>query len=115
MMVRGDPMNRGNEMVPGSLSTLNSLLDGFELASDAPESERRLALALWIASDENALTARVIVNRVWMHHFGRPLVRNPSDFGLNGGQPSHPGCSTGWQIGWSALTSGGSSLFTGKS
>ena len=90
VMVRGDPMNKGDEVAPGSLSTLDSLLKGFELASDAPESERRLALARWIASDKNALTARVIVNRVWMHHFGRPLVRNPSDFGVNGGQPSHP-------------------------
>ena len=90
VMVRGNPMNKGNEVVPGSLSTLDSLLEGFVMASDAPESERRLALARWIASDKNALTARVIVNRVWMHHFGRPLVRNPSDFGVNGGQPSHP-------------------------
>ena len=62
----------------------------YELAPDAPEGQRRLALARWIASDDNALTARVIVNRVWMHHFGRPFARNPSDFGVNGGQPTHP-------------------------
>ncbi len=90
VMVRGDPMNKGGEVAPGSLSTLDGLLEGFELAPDAPESDRRLALARWIASDKNALTARVIVNRVWMHHFGRPLVRNPSDFGVNGGEPTHP-------------------------
>ena len=90
VMVRGDPMQKGDEVAPGSLSTLSGLLDGFELAPDAPEAERRLSLARWIAADSNALTARVIVNRVWMHHFGRPLVRNPSDFGLNGGEPTHP-------------------------
>ena len=90
VMVRGDPMNKGDEVAAGGLSTLGSLLEGFELAPDEPESERRLALARWIASDENALTARVIVNRIWMHHFGRPVVRNPSDFGTNGGEPTHP-------------------------
>ena len=90
VMVRGDPMQKGDEVVPASLSTLSGLLDGFELASEAPEARRRLSLARWIASDSNALTARVIANRIWMHHFGRPLVRNPSDFGLNGGEPTHP-------------------------
>lgn len=90
VMVRGDPMSKGVEVAPGSLSTLSGLLEDFELSTDAPESERRLALARWIASDDNALAARVIVNRTWMHHFGRPLVRNPSDFGINGGEPTHP-------------------------
>ena len=90
VMVRGDPMNRGEQVAPGSLSTLEDLVGGFELPVDAPESERRIALAEWIASDQNALTARVIVNRVWMRHFGQPFVRNPSDFGVNGGEPSHP-------------------------
>ena len=90
VMVRGDPMNEGPQVAPGSLSTLSDLLAGFELAADAPEAERRLALAKWIASDDNVLAARVIVNRVWMHHFGQPFLRNPSDFGVNGGMPSHP-------------------------
>ena len=90
VMIRGNPMNRGAQVAPGSLSTLENLLSPYELEPDAPESERRLALARWIASDDNALTARVIVNRVWMYHFGRPLVRNPSDFGINGGEPTHP-------------------------
>lgn len=90
LMVRGDPMNKGPEVAPGSLSTLSGLLAEFELDPDAPEAERRLALAKWIASDDNALAARVIVNRVWMHHFGQPFLRNPSDFGVNGGMPSHP-------------------------
>ncbi len=90
IMVRGDPMNQGAQVEPGSLSALTGLLAGFELPKDAPEGERRLALARWIASDQNALTARVIVNRIWMHHFGSAIVRNPSDFGINGGEPTHP-------------------------
>jgi mono/diheme cytochrome c family protein len=50
----------------------------------------RLELAEAIASPNNPLTARVIVNRVWMYHFGAPLVRTPSDFGLRSEAPSHP-------------------------
>ena len=90
VMIRGNPMDHGDPVSPRSLSVLDALLDGFELAPEAPEGERRLALARWIASDDNALTARVVVNRVWMYHFGRPFVRTPSDFGVNGGEPTHP-------------------------
>jgi mono/diheme cytochrome c family protein len=50
----------------------------------------RLDLAQAIASRDNPLTARVLVNRIWMHHFGSPLVRTPSDFGVRSEPPSHP-------------------------
>jgi hypothetical protein len=50
----------------------------------------RLALANWLASDDNFLARRVIVNRIWQHHFGRGLVQSPSDFGVMGESPSHP-------------------------
>ena len=53
-------------------------------------SGRRTALAQWIASPENPLTARVIVNRVWQYHFGRGLVETESNFGISGLRPSHP-------------------------
>ena len=47
-------------------------------------------MARWIASSDNPLTARVIVNRVWQHHFGEGLVRTPSNFGKIGEPPTHP-------------------------
>ncbi len=83
---RGDPMQPKEVIAPAGLSAFA----GFHLPADAPEQERRLALAQWIASPENPLTARVMVNRLWHYHFGTGLVDTPSDFGLNGTRPSHP-------------------------
>ncbi|HEV3342690.1 MAG TPA: DUF1553 domain-containing protein [Pirellulales bacterium] len=83
---RGDPMQPKDEIPPGGLGHFG----GPRLPADLPEQERRLALARWIASPANGLTARVIVNRLWQHHFGQGLVDTPSDFGVNGGRPSHP-------------------------
>jgi hypothetical protein len=51
---------------------------------------RRRQLANWIASADNPLTARVVVNRIWQYHFGKGIVRTPSDFGATGDRPSHP-------------------------
>ena len=58
--------------------------------ADAKTTGRRSVLARWITSPDNPLTARVMVNRVWQHHFGRGLVRSPSNFGLAGDPPTHP-------------------------
>ena len=55
-----------------------------------PDPPRRLALAKWIADPANPLPARVIVNRLWLYHFGEGLVSTPSDFGVNGARPTHP-------------------------
>jgi hypothetical protein len=59
-------------------------------ASVPAKSIQRAALADWIASPANPLTARVMVNRIWQHHFGRGLVATPSEFGTHGQKPSHP-------------------------
>lgn len=74
---------------------------------DETHSGRRLALAQWLASPANPLTARVIVNRLWQHHFGQGLVATPSDFGTRGDRPSNAALldwlalelvSNGWQL-----------------
>ena len=59
-------------------------------AAGARSSGRRMALARWIASPDNPLTARVMVNRIWQHHFGRGIVRSSSNFGFAGDPPTHP-------------------------
>ena len=57
---------------------------------DATSTGRRAALARWIASKQNPLTARVMVNRIWQHHFGEGIVRTPDNFGKMGERPTHP-------------------------
>ncbi len=61
-----------------------------EIAPTASTTGRRRALADWIASENNPLSTRVIVNRIWQHHFGRGIVPTPNDFGTLGEPPSHP-------------------------
>ena len=90
LLARGNPMEPGKVLSPGSMSALAELVPPFELAPDAPESERRLELARWITHDNNALTARVLANRIWHYHFGTGLVATPNDFGFNGERPTHP-------------------------
>jgi len=86
----GDPMKPAEPVLPASLNVLDGITPPFELKADADEGERRLALARWITSDSNALTARVLANRVLQYHFGTGLVDTPSDFGFLGSQPTHP-------------------------
>jgi hypothetical protein len=81
---RGEISNREAEVAPGYPVILAS-------GSGTPVlAERRLALARWIASPRNPLTARVMVNRAWQHLFGRGIVPTPSDFGVRGESPTHP-------------------------
>ncbi len=86
----GDPMKPGDPVAPASLSVLDQITKPYELKADAAEGQRRLALAQWITSDDNPLTARVLANRVWHYHFGVGIVDTPSDFGFLGGRPTHP-------------------------
>ncbi len=83
---RGDPEQPVAEISPG----VPALFKSPRIPEDTPEQARRTRLADWISSPNNPLTARVMVNRIWQYHFGQGLVETPSDFGLNGGLPSHP-------------------------
>lgn len=87
LLKRGELEMPGEVVAPGIPEALSA---GFDFKSDLPAHRRRAALAEWIASDKNVLTARVIANRVWQWHFGEGLVRTPNDFGIRGGRPSHP-------------------------
>jgi hypothetical protein len=86
VLLRGDPEQPKDEVVPAVPVVFGDL----KLRVDTAEQERRNALAAWIASPANPLTARVMVNRIWQGHFGRGLVATPSDFGRNGMKPTHP-------------------------
>ncbi|MFO0926683.1 MAG: DUF1553 domain-containing protein [Gemmataceae bacterium] len=90
---RGDYRQPKGEVTPGDLTVLAA--DGKRsdfTAKDPtlPTTGRRLALARHLTSGEHPLTARVLVNRLWLHHFGRGLVDSPGDFGTLGQRPSHP-------------------------
>jgi hypothetical protein len=89
VLVRGDVEKRGERVGAGGLEVIKTPAPEWGLPVDAPEGQRRLKLAKWLAAPENPLPARVLVNRVWGWHFGRGLVETPSDFGFNGGRPSH--------------------------
>ena len=86
-LYRGDPFQKRDVVKPGGISTFQGNLN---LDNETLESQRRLELARWISDAKNPLTARVIVNRIWHYHFGVGIVDSPSDFGINGGEPSHP-------------------------
>ena len=90
VLLRGNPGNLGEKLSPAFPQILDPSQPRIASPASGKSSGRRLALARWIASPDNRLTARVMVNRVWYHHFGRGLVRTPSDFGLQGLAPTHP-------------------------
>jgi mono/diheme cytochrome c family protein len=83
---RGEPEQRREQVAPDAITVFTSL----DLQPESAEQRRRVELAEWIASEENPLTARVMVNRLWQFHFGTGIVDTPSDFGRNGTPPSHP-------------------------
>ena len=89
--VRQRIFRRGQHKNPGPLvSKRFPLVLAGDDQPEAPAGSGRLELASWIASAQNPLTARVIVNRVWLWHFGEGLVRTPNNYGLRGESPTHP-------------------------
>jgi hypothetical protein len=87
LLERGELENPAEEVQPGFPIILTA--DQVERPV-SPDRSRRGALASWIAHSDNPLTARVLVNRLWQHHFGRGLVATTSDFGVRGERPTHP-------------------------
>jgi hypothetical protein len=90
ILARGDFRQPGDVVSPRGIAAVTGVNPDWSLAQDAPEAERRKALANWIADAKNPLTPRVIVNRLWAYHFGEGIVRTTSDLGFQGGHPSHP-------------------------
>ena len=86
VLARGDHAQPREQVEPGVPEVLLRGVQGL----DSRPLNRRTDLARWLANPDNPLTARVMVNRIWQHHFGRGLVPTPSDFGTRGEAPSHP-------------------------
>ena len=90
ILKRGDVTRPLTIAIPGSVASVNGVKAKFELKDANDEGRRRAALAEWLVDAANPVSWRVIVNRVWHHHFGKGIVDTPNDFGKMGGAPSHP-------------------------
>ena len=94
VMIRGEYNNPGEVVEAGFLSGITGNQQPAKIRLDPfkrwPTRSRRMTLAEWIASPDNPLTSRVMVNRLWHRHFGQGIVRTLSDFGKLSGGPSHP-------------------------
>ena len=82
----GNPRSKGDLVERG----VPAFLDDNAHLSIPEGSSGRLQFAEWLTDPDNPLTARVMVNRIWQHHFGKPIVATPSDFGIQGAKPTHP-------------------------
>lgn len=90
VQIRGNPHALGDAVTPGFLRVLSPPEPEIKVPASGKSTGRRLAFSKWLTSDEHPLTARVMANRIWQHHFGRGIVRSSSDFGLQGSAPTHP-------------------------
>jgi hypothetical protein len=91
VLLRGNPHVKGDRVEPAFPVILGGVKPIIPTPpSGAKTTGRRRILADWIASPNNPLTARVMVNRIWQYHFGRGIVRSSSNFGLQGDKPTHP-------------------------
>jgi len=108
ILAGGDPFSPTQKVEPGVLSAV-TLLQKAHVEIPNAVSGRRLALARWIASKDNPLTARTMVNRIWEWHFGQAIAGNPNNFGATGKKPTHPElldwlAATFMENGWSIKT-----------
>jgi hypothetical protein len=83
IFIKGDFTRHGERVGPSAVAALNPL-------KPTTATTNRLDLARWIVDRDNPLTARVVVNRIWMRYFGRGIVETENDFGSQGSQPTHP-------------------------
>jgi len=104
---RGNHLKPSDERVPRGVPKI--LVKAVEFPSIPPDQSGRMQLADWLTNPQHPLLARVMVNRIWMWHFGQPLVSTPSNFGLKGQSPSHPELlddlairwiEQGWSLKW---------------
>ena len=90
---RGDHRQPKHAVAPGGLTVTSPPGERLAIPADdpaVPTTGRRLAFAKWLTDGKNPLVARVLVNRVWLNHFGRGIVGTPGDFGVLGEKPSNP-------------------------
>jgi hypothetical protein len=90
LLFRGNFGMPTDEVAPAFPSAFRQALPAFAARPTSTTSGRRAALAAWLTRPEHPLTARIMVNRLWQHHFGRGIVATPSDFGTQGTEPTHP-------------------------
>ncbi len=92
LFFRGDHQQPKEAVLPASLTVTAPVNARREFSANdeaLPTTGRRLAFAKWLTNGEHPLVARVLVNRVWLHHFGKGIVATPSDFGKLGVQPTN--------------------------
>jgi cytochrome c553 len=90
ILVRGQHNAPGREVQPGVPAAFCLPGNEYRLEATTSPTGRRTAFARWVTSPDNPLFARVLVNRVWQHHFGTGLVATPDNLGQSGARPSHP-------------------------